>query len=98
MNGQASQPNPANEAFGKGVGFVVAIFTTMPLYHISYDWFYRYALTYSHFDYYWFWELVYIASLFFAIVVSCWFALNMALSLLKSCIGLLIVLLMSFRR
>lgn len=78
-----SPPSPVIEAFGKGCGFVTAIFLTMPLYYFSYDWFYRFALVYSEHEYRWCWELIYIASLFVAIVITCWLLVSAAWGLIK---------------
>ncbi|MEM0909419.1 MAG: hypothetical protein AAGJ37_00500 [Pseudomonadota bacterium] len=74
-----SQPQPQSpsvvNAFGKAIGVVCAFFATMPLYHASYPYFYRYALQYSHWDYHWLWEGLYIVCVFFMIVISVWMAL-----------------------
>ncbi len=83
MSHQQPQSNAVTDAFGKAIGFAVALYTTMPAYHLSYDYFNRYALTYSHWDYRQFWELVYILCLFLVIVVTVWMALHIVLSVLK---------------
>jgi len=76
---QQQNPPPSNEAlnaFAKAIGFLIAIVTTMPAYHASYDLFYHYALRYSYTEYLWFWELVWLGCLFLTIIALCWFAIS----------------------
>ena len=91
MNGQPQAPqseNSALNAFGKAIGFIVALLTTMPIYHSTYAYFYRYALSYSHVDYRSLFEMVYLGSLFIAITVTAWFVLSMMLGLVKTLLRL----------
>ena len=98
MTSQQPQSNPVLDAFGKAVGFVVALVATMPTYHQTYEYFYHYAATYSRLEYLWLWKLVWLVALFALIVVTVWFALSAAIGLIKSLFAALFILLTLFRR
>jgi hypothetical protein len=98
----SSQPSAVLEAFGKTIGVLVALVTTLPVNEYLYPLFERYALSYASYqtrEYIPFFELIFIVCLFVAIVVLVWFTITMTIKLLKSLVlGFFFLISTTFRR
>ena len=93
-------PNPQAQTsvldrFGKMLGAVAGFLGTNPLYLYTYHYFEELVLRYANYGSHPFWSIVWKVCLFFLILTATWFALVLAVNVLK---GLLIGLIVLFRK
>lgn len=71
------------DKLGMALGCVTGFILTMPLYDVSYHYFYQFALRYSHYQYTFFWSALWVCCLFFFILTLVWFVLNTMVNVMK---------------